>query len=118
MEESMKRMTLIVLAALVALSLSGCFSTGFMGFLATTEQVDKKVAAQDEKLAKELVAQKAELAKVQQELADVQTMKEQAQAAVDELKATAKKVEERMSTLPKETLMKLVDILQTALSQE
>jgi septal ring factor EnvC (AmiA/AmiB activator) len=114
----MRRMSVIVLAALVTLGLSGCFSTGFMGFLATTEQVDKKIADQDAKVGKELEAQKAELAKVQKELADVQAVKQQAQATVDELRAVAKRVEGRLTAIPSETLQKLVEILQAALSQE
>ncbi len=110
----MKGIALVVLAAVVLAALSGCFSTGFMGFLATTEQVDKKIADQDAKASRELEAQKAELAKLQQQMADFQTLKEQA----EELRTLAKKVEGRLATLPKETLQKLVDILQSALGQE
>jgi uncharacterized membrane protein len=110
----MKRFSLVVLAAVVLLGLSGCFSTGFMGFLATTEQVDKKIADQEAKVAKDLEGQKAELAKIQQDIADIQALKQQA----EEMRTLAKDVEERLTTLPKETLQKLVDIVQNALNKE
>jgi septal ring factor EnvC (AmiA/AmiB activator) len=89
-----------------------------MGFLAMTDQVDKKIADEDAKVAKTLESQKAELAKVQQELADIRSLKDQAQATIDELRALSKKVEGRMVTLPKETLLKLAEILQNALGPE
>ncbi len=33
---------LMVLAVIATISLSGCFSSGFLGFLATQDYVDKK----------------------------------------------------------------------------
>ncbi len=110
----MKRFSLVVLAAVMLLGLSGCFSTGFMGFLAMTDQVDKKISDEDAKVTRQLDEQKAELAKLQQQLTEIEKLKEQA----EELRTLAKDVEDKLSTLPKDTLQKLVDIIQSALNKE
>jgi membrane protein involved in colicin uptake len=114
----MKRILFVVLAAGLLLGMSGCFSTGFMGFLATTEMVDKKVAEQQAAVGKDLDAQRAEMEQMKKDLAEVTSLKDQAKATVEEIRALSKKVEGKLVTIPKETLQKLVDILQAALSQE
>jgi vacuolar-type H+-ATPase subunit I/STV1 len=103
-------------------------SSGFLGFLATTKQVDQKLADQDARITQELAEKKAELEKVKKELADLQLLKEQTQAAVKqmlatqeaitELQALAGQVEGRLDNLPTETLQRMIEILQKALNQQ
>jgi len=124
----MRNTALAVLAAFLLLALSGCASTGFLGFLATTKQVDQKLAEQSARVGEELTAEKAELGQLKRELEEIRTLKEQArtaveqmartQAAVDELRASGGRVEERLAALPAETLKWMIDILQNALDRE
>jgi len=105
-----------VLAVIAAIALSGCASGKFLGFLATTDYVDKK--------AKDQVA---EIASLKAQIADYQTIKVQAQAAIDqvnqsqktiqELQATAQRAEARISSIPHEVIKQIVDILQASLNQ-
>jgi len=105
-----------VLAVIAAIALSGCASGKFLGFLATTDYVDKK--AKD---------QAAEIASLKAQIADYQTIKVQAQAAIDqvnqsqkaiqELQATAQRAEARISSIPHEVIKQIVDILQASLNQ-
>jgi outer membrane murein-binding lipoprotein Lpp len=105
-----------VLAVIAAIALSGCASGKFLGFLATTDYVDKK--AKD---------QAAEIASLKAQIADYQTIKVQAQAAIDqvnqsqkaiqELQTTAQKAEARISSIPHEVIKQIVDILQASLNQ-
>ena len=70
----MKKLVMLVFSA--ALALSGCATSGFLGFLATTQYVDLKAKGiQDQ--------QAAEIAALNRQLADYQSVKDQAKAAVD-----------------------------------
>jgi hypothetical protein len=112
----MKRLVVVAVAAVLALS--GCASGKFLGFLATTQYVDAQAKAVEEKQAAEIEALKAQLA-------DYQSVKDQAQAAVDQvnqtretiadLQAAAQKAEAEIGSLPKEVIKQIVDILQAAL---
>jgi hypothetical protein len=112
----MKR--LLALTAAAALALSGCASGKFLGFLATTDYVDAQAKAVEEKQAAEIEALKAQIA-------EYQAVKEQAQAAVDQvnqtqktvadLQALAQRAEARIGSIPKEVIKQIVDILQAAL---
>jgi hypothetical protein len=82
MEAFMKK--LVVPALFLSLALGGCASTGFMGFLATTEYVDKKLAAEEEKARAEQERQKAETERIAQELKEVLAVKEQAAGAAEQ----------------------------------
>jgi len=117
-ETRMKRLFIIVILA--ALALSGCATTGFLGFLATTEYVDGK--------AKSLAEQQAvEIEQLRAELKEYQAVKEQAQAAMDEVNKTtqtvqtlqeiAKKAEDRISAIPKEVIRQMIDALQAILDK-
>jgi hypothetical protein len=110
----MKRICVLAVIALVALS--GCASGKFLGFLATTDYVDTK--------AKE---QAAEIAALKTQLAQYESIKAQAQAAIDQveqskktisdLQALAQRAEARIGSIPKEVIKQIVDILQASLGQ-
>jgi outer membrane murein-binding lipoprotein Lpp len=107
---------IIVLAVIAMIALSGCFSSGFLGFLATQDYVDKK--------AKE---QAAEIASLKAQLADYQSIKTQAQAAIDQmnqsqkaiqdLQSMALRTEARINSIPREVIGKIADILQASQGQ-
>jgi multidrug efflux pump subunit AcrA (membrane-fusion protein) len=109
---------LIVLIVLATLALSGCASGKFLGFLATTDYVDAEAKATQAKQA-------AEIAALQAQLAEYQSVKDQAQAAIDQvnktqktiedLQAIAQKAEERIGSIPKEVIKQIIDLLQAAL---
>jgi len=110
----MKR--ICVLAVIAAIALSGCASGKFLGFLATTDYVDKQTKEQA-----------AEIASLKSQLADFQSIKAQAQAAIDQvnqsqktiqdLQALAKRAEARIGSIPQEVIKQIVDILQASLNQ-
>jgi hypothetical protein len=109
---------LAILVVLSALTLAGCAGGKFLGFLATTDYVDAqaKAAAQQ---------QAAEIQQLKTQLAEYEKIKEQAQAAVDQvnqtqktiqdLQAMAQAVEQKIGSLPKEVIQRIVDALQAAL---
>ena len=107
---------IIVLAVVAMVALSGCFSSGFLGFLATQDYVDKK--------AKE---QAAEIASLKAQLADYQSIKTQAEAAIDQmnqsqktiqdLQSLALRTEARINSIPREVIGKIADILQASQGQ-
>ena len=105
----MKR--IIILLVVASLALSGCASGKFLGFLATSDYVDAQAKATEEKQA-------AQIAKLQAQLAEYQTVKDQAAAAVakiQEVEAIAKQAEERIGSIPQEVIRQIVEILQAAL---
>jgi adenylate kinase len=109
----------LILLLFAALILSGCASGKFLGFLATSDYVDKQNKALADEEAKQIADLKAQLA-------DYQKIKEQAQAAVDEvnqnqkiiqdLQAVSKRVEGKLDQMPKEVFKQLIDALQAALN--
>ena len=97
---------MLVFAA--ALALSGCATSGFLGFLATTQYVDLKAKGIQDQQAAEIAALKAQLA-------DYQSVKDQAKAAVDqanESRKTLEDLEARIASLPKDVIRQIADILQ------
>ena len=110
----------LILLALGALILSGCASGNFLGFIATNKYVDDKTKALADEEAKQIADLKAQLA-------DYQKVREQAQAAVEQvnqnqktiqdLQALAKRVESRLDQVPREVIKKLIDALQAALNE-
>jgi uncharacterized membrane protein YgcG len=110
----------IILLVIAALAFTGCASGNFLGFIATNKYVDDKTKALADEEAKQIVDLKAQLA-------DYQKIKEQAQAAVDQvnqnqktiqdLQALAKKVESRLDQMPKDVIKQLIDALQAALNE-
>jgi outer membrane murein-binding lipoprotein Lpp len=114
---------LLLLAVIAAIALAGCASGKFLGFLATTDYVDAK----SRDLETKAKAQDAEIADLKSQLADYQSMKAQAQAAIDQmnksqqaiqdLQDAAQKVEARINSLPREVIRQIVDILQASMGQ-
>ena len=110
----MKKM--LVLAVIAAVALTGCASGKFLGFLATTDYVDKQKKEQA-----------AEIAALKAQLAEYQTLKTQAQAAIDQmnqsqktiqdLQALAQRAEARIGQIPREVIRQIVDILQASLAK-
>lgn len=114
---------ILVLMVLAAVLLTGCASGKFLGFLATTDYVDNKAKEQ----AATLKAQADEIAKLKEKLADYESLKAQAQAAIDqmnqsskiiaELQNVAQRAEERIAAIPREVIKQIADILQASLSK-
>ncbi|HEY9593570.1 MAG TPA: hypothetical protein VHE79_03775 [Spirochaetia bacterium] len=121
---------LAVVAVLAVFALSGCASGSFLG-LATTQYVDEKSqAALDQQAAdmeKLKAEQEAQIRDLQAKIADYEAMKQQAMAAIDamnktkqtiaDLQALAKRAEDRISTIPREVIKQIVDILQSSLNE-
>jgi hypothetical protein len=114
----MRRFTILLVIA--TLALTGCAGGNFMGFIATNKYVDDKTKALADEQAKQIADLKAQLA-------DYQKVKEQAQAAVDQvnqnqktiqdLQALAKRVEGRLDQVPKDVIKQIIDALQAALNE-
>jgi uncharacterized membrane protein YdfJ with MMPL/SSD domain len=114
----MRRFTILLVIA--ALALTGCAGGNFMGFIATNKYVDDKTKALADEQAKQIADLKAQLA-------DYQKVKEQAQAAMDQvnqnqktiqdLQALAKRVEGRLDQVPKDVIKQIIDALQAALNE-
>jgi organic hydroperoxide reductase OsmC/OhrA len=110
----MKR--ICVLAVIAITALSGCASGKFLGFLATTDYVDRQTKEQA-----------AEIASLKVQLADFQSIKVQAQAAIDQvnesqktiqdLQALAKRAEARIGQIPQEVIKRIINILQASQDQ-
>jgi len=113
----MKKM--LVLALIAAVALTGCASGKILGFLASTDYVDRV----DQKVK----AQEAEITALKAQLAEYQTLKTQAQAAIDQmnqsqktiqdLQALAQRAEARIGQIPREVIRQIVDILQASLGK-
>jgi septal ring factor EnvC (AmiA/AmiB activator) len=107
---------ILVLAVIAAVALTGCASGKILGFLASTDYVDRKIKAQD-----------TEIAALKAQLADYQSLKAQAQAAIDQmnqsqktiqdLQGLAQRAEARIGQIPREVIKQIVDILQASLTQ-
>jgi hypothetical protein len=81
----------ILLIPLVILFFSSCATTGFLGFLATTKYVENKLEEQREELQE-----------------DIQAVEELGA----ELEEMVGRVQDRLDVLPRETIQKMIDILQ------
>ncbi len=111
---------LLVVTVLAAFALTGCASGKFLGFLATTDYVDSKTRD----LEARSKAQDAQIADLKAQLADYQSLKAQAQAAIDQmnksqqaiqaLQDAAQKAEAQIRSIPRDVIRQIVDILQSA----
>lgn len=107
---------LLILGVVAMLALSGCASGKILGFLASTDYVDQKIKAQQ-----------TEIAALKAQLADYESLKTQAQAAIEQmnqsqktiqdLQALATRAEARIGQIPREVIKQIVDILQASLGQ-
>jgi hypothetical protein len=112
---------LVIVTVIAVLALSGCVGGKFLGFLATSDYVDAQAKAITDKQA-------AEIEQLKAQLADYQTVKQQAEAAVAQvnktektiadLQAIAQQAEARIGAIPKEVIQQIVDILQAALQKQ
>ena len=118
----------LVALCVIAISLCGCTSTGFLGFLATTEYVNSKDAETTAEAARVAEETQAALAEIRSDVDELKALREETQKSIDlvadtqktigELQALAAAVEGRIASLPVETLRQIVEILQTYLSQQ
>ena len=102
-----------VLAVISTIALSGCASGKIFGFIESTDYVDKQNKVQED-----------EITTLKAQIADYQSMKAQAQAAIDQMnqaqkaiqdvQALAQKTEARIGTIPQEVIKKIVAILQAS----
>jgi DNA repair exonuclease SbcCD ATPase subunit len=130
-------------AALVfVLSFAGCTTTGFMGFLATNDMledkisgvdgrisgVDGKISDVDGKISDQEAKMDRELASIREEMGTYKDMMDRAQSALDEARATQKEVEDlkilmgelegRLARMPRESILKLEQLLRDFLDRE
>jgi len=109
----------ILLAFTGLLLLAGCTSTGFAGLAKESYAVS---------IDEELSESQASVEQLRQEVEDIKRLAdklsnlvddiEEAKKDTEELKALAKLVEERLNTLPRQTLEKLVEALKIYLEKE
>jgi outer membrane murein-binding lipoprotein Lpp len=95
-----------VLAVIAIIGLSGCASGKILGFLASTDYVDRQNKEQA-----------AEIASLKAQLADIQALKTQAQAAIDKMNQAQKTVDDlatRINSIPREVIRQIVSILQAS----
>jgi hypothetical protein len=110
-EHRMKKLAIVLVV--VALALTGCTTGKFLGFLATNDYVDQK----DKELADK---QALEISQLKAQIAEDKALLEQAKAAVDQVKdlqALAKRVEAKLTTVPKDVIRQIIDALQSSLDQ-
>lgn len=117
------------LVALLAVTLSGCATMGGIVGIASEEYVDAQIAAAKTEIESEVQLNKAsvdEVAADVEELSseismlvetaarveDALTAVDEAVATTEELKQLADILEERLNTLPEETIRRLIQILQ------
>jgi hypothetical protein len=110
-EHRMKKLPIVLVV--VALALSGCASGRFLGFLATNDYVDQK--------NKELADKQAlEISQLKAQVAEDKALLEQAKTAVDQVKdlqALAKRVESKLTSVPKDVIKQIIEALQSSLDQ-
>ena len=117
----------ILVLAILALVLSSCFSSGFLGFIATTDMMNtelEQLRAEQSQMEQE--AQNA-LGDVESELQRVRDLEAEVRSALDTIAATQEATEElqalaasvgaRLEELPTQTLRQLVDILSSYLAE-
>jgi septal ring factor EnvC (AmiA/AmiB activator) len=121
----MKRLIIPIVS--IAFVLSGCASTGFLGFLATTDSVDQQIAERDAAVRKELEAQKAEIDRMSKNLEELETLRDdtkeaveqasQSRQSIEELRALIDDLESKLLDLPEQTLRRIIEILQASLKE-
>jgi hypothetical protein len=127
---------IVVLLVIVGFAFCGCASGSFLGLASAKYVAEKEKALADQEAALEKAqaaldekqaATEAEIAKLKAELADYQAIKDQAMAAIDQmnqtqktildLQAIAQRAEARISSIPREVIKQIVDILDAALKK-
>jgi uncharacterized protein YoxC len=112
----MKKLIVLALAAFLA---TGCATTGFLGFLATTKYVEGKVQASAAEASGALQEIRADLEQTRQKVENIQQLAGQMEGMLSEVSQVEKLVHElelRLSQLPEQTLRLLADLIQAHLS--
>ncbi|HUX50024.1 MAG TPA: hypothetical protein VMW73_04465 [Spirochaetia bacterium] len=112
----------------VSLTLAGCASTGFLGFLATTKYVDTHVAAEKSDTQAQFAETNNNVRKVQSYVQNVHELEVTLRSLIDDIKANQESTRElkalvgqlrsRLDAIPEETLRELVNILQEYLAKK
>lgn len=117
------RVTFVGMVALLVLT--GCASTEPIWFIATPGYVDSRIAVSEEAVRGEYEAEIARLEqeldeqrRVADELAGLAAIIEEVDRSNRELRDLATAVEQRLQTLPTETIRLIVDVLQEHLQSE
>ncbi len=119
----MKRLIVLALAAILT---TGCATTGFLGFLATTKYVDRKVQAEAAEASSALEQTRADLEQTRGKVEDMEQLAGKMEGMLNEVSQVQKSTEElgklvhelelKMSQLPDQTLRLLSELIQTHLS--
>ena len=126
-----------VLLLFIAIALSGCATTGFLG-LATTKYVDRRISESDESM--EEIDRKLDLAyedydenrerlnELETEIQDLLQAKEELESLVEvirqneeataELQDLAVRLERELETIPEDTLILLAELIQDYLDKD
>jgi len=112
----------------VSLTLAGCASTGFLGFLATTKYVDTHVAAEKSDTQAQFAETNNNVRKVQSDVQNVHELEATLRSLIDDIKANQESTRElkalvgqlrsRLDAIPEETLRELLNILQEYLAKK
>jgi uncharacterized protein YlxW (UPF0749 family) len=111
----------LIVLALAAFFVSGCATTGFLGFLATTKYVNGKVEAATAETRGELQETRADLEQTRKEVERMQQLAGQiegmqsevsrVQKTSEELKELVHELELRLVELPDQTLRLLAELI-------
>jgi TolA-binding protein len=107
--------------------LSGCATSGFLGFLATTDYVEREVKEARTQSRSEIreLHQRVdsmqndveEMKQVREQLSELVAQVEETRAATEELQRLADDVRTRLDRMPRETIEELTRILQQYLEE-
>jgi septal ring factor EnvC (AmiA/AmiB activator) len=116
----------LIVLALASFLLSGCATTGFLGFLATTKYVEGKVQSAATETRSQLAETQADLEQTRKEVQRMQELAgriegmqsevSQMRKTSEELKDLVHELERRLAVLPDQTLRLLADLIQAHLS--
>jgi septal ring factor EnvC (AmiA/AmiB activator) len=119
----MKRLIVLALAAFLT---TGCATTGFLGFLATTKYVDGKVQAAAAEASSAQQETRADLEQTRKKVEDIEQLAGKMEGMLNEVSQVQKTTEElgrlvhdlelRLGQLPDQTLRLLADLIQARLN--
>lgn len=118
----MKKILTLGIVIAVLLVFSGCATAdnGLFGYFATTDYVKKQLAETKKATESEISATKKDVAEIKAltgKIKDLLGEVSQTKQSTEELQKLAKALEERLNDLPRETLTKMVKILQDYLDK-
>ena len=115
------RWTFAVLAVFALVVLSGCQSLAGSFGIATQQYVDDKMTETEGRLSAQIDENRSKLEKYETAADKLEELINSVEGAVrttDELKQLAGVLEERLNSLPEETIRQLVDVLQQYLDEK